>query len=148
VKQDTARFRKSHAQATDYPFGDRAGGGTVSPDAAARTTASTAADNTAEDVEALRKDLDGLRDAVAAFVSQTAERATRVAQDAASSVADQAGAAAGKLADRGAAMAADAAEQAKGVAAEIEGLARRNPLSAIAAAAAIGLIVGMMGRRR
>jgi ElaB/YqjD/DUF883 family membrane-anchored ribosome-binding protein len=142
MKQDTQRFRKSHAQATDQPFGDRATGGpTRSADAAMSQDA-------AEEVRALRKDLDGLRDAVAAFVSQTAERTARVAQGVASSVADQTGAAASRLADRGTAIASEAADQAKGVAAEFEQLARRNPLSAIAVAAAIGLAIGMMGRRR
>jgi ElaB/YqjD/DUF883 family membrane-anchored ribosome-binding protein len=146
MKQDTQRFRKSHAQATDQPFGERAAGGpTRSADAAPRAAMPQDA---AEEIRALRKDIDGLRDAVAAFVSQTAERTARVAQGVASSVADQTGAAASRLADRGAAIASDAADQAKGLAAEFEQLARRNPLGAIAAAAAIGLAIGMIGRRR
>ncbi|MGO9360956.1 MAG: hypothetical protein ACLP1D_25330 [Xanthobacteraceae bacterium] len=146
MKQDTQRFRKSHAQAADQPFGDRATGGpTRSADA---TTHAAMSQDAAEEVRALRKDLEGLRDAVAAFVSQTAERTARAAQGVASSVADQTGAAASKLADRGTAIASEAADQAKGVAAEFEQLARRNPLGAIAVAAAIGLAIGMMGRRR
>jgi ElaB/YqjD/DUF883 family membrane-anchored ribosome-binding protein len=54
---------------------------------------------------------------------------------------------AGDLADRGSAMASTASEQAKTFASELEGMARRNPMGAIAGAVLIGIMIGVLGRR-
>jgi ElaB/YqjD/DUF883 family membrane-anchored ribosome-binding protein len=40
-----------------------------------------------------------------------------------------------------------ASEQAKTVASELESMARRNPLGAIAGAVLIGVLIGLVGRR-
>lgn len=40
-----------------------------------------------------------------------------------------------------------AGDQAKTFAKELEGMARRNPLDALAGAVAIGVLIGVMGRR-
>jgi len=45
-------------------------------------------------------------------------------------------------------MASAASDQAKSFASELENMARRNPLGAIAGAVAIGVLIGLLGRRR
>jgi ElaB/YqjD/DUF883 family membrane-anchored ribosome-binding protein len=42
----------------------------------------------------------------------------------------------------------NATEQAKTFAAELEGMARRNPLGTIAGAVLVGVVIGMMSRGR
>ena len=44
-------------------------------------------------------------------------------------------------------MTSAANEQAKTVASELESMARRNPLGAIAGAVLIGVFIGLLGRR-
>ena len=51
------------------------------------------------------------------------------------------------LADKGMEFASTAGEQAKTFAAELEAMARRNPLGALAGALAIGFLIGVWGRR-
>ena len=51
------------------------------------------------------------------------------------------------LADRGSQYASSASDQAKTFATELESMARRNPLGALAGAVAIGVLIGVMGRR-
>lgn len=141
MSRHITRYQKSHQAAIDDPF---APAGTSSAAEAMRP----AADDATSQIDSLRRDLNGLKDAVSEFLAQTAARSAEAAQGAASRVAEQSAAAAGRLAEGGAALAGQAAEQTKSVAVELESMARRNPLSAIAAAAAIGLVIGMMGRRR
>jgi ElaB/YqjD/DUF883 family membrane-anchored ribosome-binding protein len=62
-------------------------------------------------------------------------------------VADQVGGVASDLADRGAGMASAASDQAKSFASELENMARRNPIGAIAGAVVVGVLIGLMGRR-
>jgi hypothetical protein len=81
--------------------------------------------------------------------------AAKSARDASASVAgqvkdavgDTVGGVAGDLADKGVEFAATAGEQAKTLAAELEAMARRNPLGALAGALAIGFLIGVWGRR-
>jgi hypothetical protein len=54
---------------------------------------------------------------------------------------------AGEMADKGANIAAETTQQAKTLAAELENMARRNSLGAIAGAVMVGILIGMMGRR-
>ena len=51
------------------------------------------------------------------------------------------------LAERGANAALVATDQAKTFASELENIARRNPLGAIAGAVLVGVLIGAMGRR-
>jgi ElaB/YqjD/DUF883 family membrane-anchored ribosome-binding protein len=44
-------------------------------------------------------------------------------------------------------MASTATEQAKTFASEVESMARRNPMGAIAGAVLVGIMIGLMGRR-
>jgi hypothetical protein len=64
-----------------------------------------------------------------------------------STVAGRVSDVAGDLADRGSAMASSAQQQAKTFASELEGMARRNPIGALAGAVLIGVLIGALGRR-
>lgn len=153
MTQIAGRYCKSHSQALDAPFAGPSG--STKPGAGSRQPVDavpggeridiTAAE---QEVHTLRKDLASLKDSLAEFVARAAETTARTARDAAAIAIDQTGTAAGHLADRSADMAAEATTQIKGLAADLERMARRNPLGAIAAAAAVGVIIGMMGRRR
>lgn len=141
MSRHITRHQKSHQAAVDDPF--------AMPGAATfATDATQPASDAASQIDSLRRDLNGLKEAMSEFVAQTAARSAEAAQGAASRVAEQSAAAAARIAEGGAALAGQAAEQTKSAALELESMARRNPLSAIAAAAAIGLVIGMMGRRR
>ena len=119
---------------------------------AAASEAMTAA---ASDLQAIRTDLNNLKDTLARFMAQATGEATKSAREVSGSVAaqvkdavgDTVGDVAGGLADRGAQFASTAGEQAKSFAGELEALARRNPLGALAGAAAIGFLIGVWGRR-
>ena len=62
-------------------------------------------------------------------------------------MASDVGDVASDLADKGANIASVTTHQAKTFAAELENMARRNPLGAIAGAVMVGVLIGMMGRR-
>jgi ElaB/YqjD/DUF883 family membrane-anchored ribosome-binding protein len=117
--------------------------------------ASEAMTAAASDLQAIRNDLNSLKDTLAKFMAQAGSEAARSARDASSSVAgqvkdavgDTVGGVAGDLADRGVEFAATAGDQAKTLAAELEAMARRNPLGALAGALAIGFLIGVWGRR-
>ena len=44
-------------------------------------------------------------------------------------------------------MASTATDQAKTFASEVESMARRNPIGAMAGAVMVGILIGMLGRR-
>ncbi len=119
---------------------------------AAANEAMTAA---AADLQAIKNDLNSLKDTLARFMAQAGSEAARTARDASASVAsqvkdavgDRVGGVAGDLADKGAEFASTAGEQAKTLSAEFEAMARRNPLGALAGALAIGFLIGVWGRR-
>jgi ElaB/YqjD/DUF883 family membrane-anchored ribosome-binding protein len=81
------------------------------------------------------------------FISQAGNEAAKSAREITSNVAGQVGGVAGDMADKGANIASATTQQAKTFAAELEAMARRNPLGAIAGAVMIGVLIGMMGRR-
>jgi ElaB/YqjD/DUF883 family membrane-anchored ribosome-binding protein len=113
----------------------------------------------ASDLQAIRNDLDSLKDTLARFMVQAGSEAARSARDVSSSVAGQVAGkvkdavggtvedVAGGLADKSVEFASTAGEQAKSLAAELEAMARRNPLGALAGALAIGFLIGVWGRR-
>jgi ElaB/YqjD/DUF883 family membrane-anchored ribosome-binding protein len=109
----------------------------------------------ASDLQAIRNDLNSLKDTLARFMVQAGNEAARSARDVSSSVAGQVKDAvgdtvedvAGGLADKGVEFASTAGEQAKSLAAELKAMARRNPLGALAGALAIGFLIGVWGRR-
>jgi ElaB/YqjD/DUF883 family membrane-anchored ribosome-binding protein len=109
----------------------------------------------AADLQTIRNDLNSLKDTLARFMVQAGSEAARSARDVSSSVAGQmkdvvggtVEDVAGGLADKGVEFASTAGEQAKSLAAELEAMARRNPLGALAGALAIGFLIGVWGRR-
>lgn len=60
---------------------------------------------------------------------------------------DQVGGVASDLAGKGAEMASAASDQAKSFASELENMARRNPIGAMAGAVMVGVLIGLLGRR-
>jgi ElaB/YqjD/DUF883 family membrane-anchored ribosome-binding protein len=109
--------------------------------------ATDAMNSAGSDVQSLRADLNSLKDTVAKFVSQAGSEAAKSAREVTSNVASQVGSAANDLAGKGAEVASAASEQAKSFATELENMARRNPLGALAGAVLIGVLIAVMGRR-
>jgi len=109
--------------------------------------AAEAMDSAAADLKALRHDLNSLTETMTKFISQAGNEAARSAREITSNVAGQVGNVATDLADKGANIASATSNQAKTLAAELESMARRNPLGAVAGAVMVGVLIGMMGRR-
>jgi len=99
------------------------------------SAASEAMDSAGSDLDALVRDLNSLKGTLATFLSKAGNEAVRSARDVSSGLADQ-----------GADIAA-AAEGGKSLTAELESMVRRNPISCIAAAFVVGIILGGRGRR-
>ena len=85
----------------------------------------------------LRREFASLKDHVARFASQAGDE-----------VAKSIGGAASSATGAGSDLVSNATEQAKTFAAELEGMARRNPLGTIAGAVLVGVVIGMMSRGR
>jgi ElaB/YqjD/DUF883 family membrane-anchored ribosome-binding protein len=101
--------------------------------------AKDAMNSAGSDLQSLQADLNGLKETVTKFMSEAADQAAKTASQVTSRVGD--------LADRGSAMASTATEQAKTFASEVESMARRNPMGAIAGAVLVGIMIGVLGRR-
>jgi ElaB/YqjD/DUF883 family membrane-anchored ribosome-binding protein len=114
---------------------------------AVAAAANDAVDSSGSDVQAIRNDLNNLKDTLSRFMSQASNEAVKSARQVTSTVAGQVGDVASDLANRGSQLASSAGDQAKTFANELEGMARRNPLGALAGALAIGVLIGVMGRR-
>jgi ElaB/YqjD/DUF883 family membrane-anchored ribosome-binding protein len=110
---------------------------------AVTAAASDAMDRTGVDLKALQGDLSGLKETVAKLVSRAGDEAAKSARE----IAGQVSTAASELAEKGANVASVATDQAKTVVTELENIARRNPLGALAGAMVVGVLIGMMGRR-
>jgi ElaB/YqjD/DUF883 family membrane-anchored ribosome-binding protein len=100
------------------------------------------------DVQSLRNDINNLKDTLAKFLSQAGNEAAKSARDVGATVASQVSDAASDLANKGATMASGASDQAKNFAAELEAMARRNPIGTLASAVLVGVLIGVVGRRR
>jgi ElaB/YqjD/DUF883 family membrane-anchored ribosome-binding protein len=110
---------------------------------AVSTAASEAMDAGGADLKALQRDLSDLKETLAKFISRTSHETAKSARE----IAGQVGTAASDIAEKGANVASVATDQAKTLAAELESIARRNPLGALAGAVIVGVLIGMMGRR-
>jgi ElaB/YqjD/DUF883 family membrane-anchored ribosome-binding protein len=115
---------------------------------AVSAAANDAINATGGDLQTLRTDLNRLKETVSAFMAQATAEATRSAREASSNVVGRIGDVAGDIAQRGSTMAATATDQARSVASEFEGMVRRNPLGAMTGAVMVGILIGMLGRRR
>ena len=111
------------------------------------TAAADAMDQGAADFKALRRDLNNLTDTVMKFVSEAGSEAAKSAREITSSMTGQVSNVASGMADKGVNLASSTTQQAKTFATELESMARRNPLGAIAGAVMVGVLIGMMGRR-
>jgi uncharacterized protein YjbJ (UPF0337 family)/ElaB/YqjD/DUF883 family membrane-anchored ribosome-binding protein len=131
----------------DSPGGPSVADSLANGKEAVSAAAADAVDRAAADFKTLRNDLNSLTDTVAKFVSQAGSEAAKSAREITSNVAGQVGNVAGEMADKGAHIAAATTQQAKTFATELENMARRNPLGAIAGAVIVGVLIGMMGRR-
>jgi len=109
--------------------------------------ASDAAKSAGSDLEAIRIDLNNLKDTLSRFMSQASSEVVKSAREVTSTVTGQVGDMASDLANRSTQLASSAGNQAKTFATELESMARRNPLGALAGAVAIGVLIGIMGRR-
>ena len=110
-------------------------------------TASAATNAAGNDLQSLQADLHRLKDTVSKFMSQAADEATKSACEVSANVAGRVGDVASDLAERGSVMASAATDQAKTFATELENMARRNPIGAMAGAVMVGILIGMLGRR-
>jgi ElaB/YqjD/DUF883 family membrane-anchored ribosome-binding protein len=95
-----------------------------------------------------RADVSSLKDTIARLIAQAGGDTAATMRNVGQSVASQVGSAASGAAEAGSDLAASAKEQAKTFAAELEGMARRNPLGALAGALLVGVVIGMMSRGR
>jgi ElaB/YqjD/DUF883 family membrane-anchored ribosome-binding protein len=111
-------------------------------------TVGVAQDRLAEDVSSVRADMTKMHETVSNFVSETGGHAARTARSVGQAVASQVGSTASGLANTGAEMASSATEQLKTFATELEGIARKNPLGALAGALAVGVVIGLIVRGR
>jgi ElaB/YqjD/DUF883 family membrane-anchored ribosome-binding protein len=137
-------------------------GGTMSPDTPSKGFAGSsiedagdkedivgaARDRLAEDVSSLRADMTKMHESLSNFVSETGGHAAGTARSVGQAVASQVGSTASSLANTGAGMASSATEQLKTYATELEGMARKNPLGALAGPLAVGIVIGLIVRGR
>ena len=107
-----------------------------------------ARDRLAEDVSSLRADMTKMHETFSNVVSETSGHAGRTARSVGQAVASQVGSTAGGLATTSAELASSATEQLKTFATELEGIARKNPLGALAGALAVGIVIGLIVRGR
>jgi ElaB/YqjD/DUF883 family membrane-anchored ribosome-binding protein len=152
LRSESQSFAGTVGQFNDTRGGAGGPGSSISESVArgkeAIGTAATEAMNSAgSDLQSLRTDLNSLKDTLAKFMSQAGSEAAKSAREVTSSVAGQVGSVASDLADKGAEMASAASDRAKSFGSELENMARRNPIGALAGAVVIGVLIGLMGRR-
>ncbi len=109
-------------------------------------SAYAARDSLTDDMDKLRTDMASIKETLSKFASEAGSEAGRTARSVGSAVASQVGSAASGLAEAGADMASSARDQVKTFASELEGMARKNPLGALAGAVLVGVVIGMMSR--
>ena len=110
--------------------------------------AGAARDRLAEEVSSLRADMAKLHEGFSKFASETGGHAARTARNVGQAIASQVGSTASGLANSSAEMASSATDQLKTLATELEGVARKNPLGALAGALAVGVVIGLIVRGR
>jgi ElaB/YqjD/DUF883 family membrane-anchored ribosome-binding protein len=153
ARAESPSFPTTGAQFKDGPRSGAAGLNSSISDSVTRgkeaigTAANEAMNAAGSDLQSLRSDLNSLKDTVANFVSQAGGEAAKSAREVTSNVAGQVSDVANDLADKGAKMASAASDHAKSFGTELENMARRNPIGALAGAVVIGVLIGLMGRR-
>ena len=110
--------------------------------------ATASQDSLAEDVSSLRQDMAKMQDILTRFTTEAGGQAARTVRNVGHTVASQVGSTASGIATTGADMAATATQQFKTFANELEDIARKNPLGALAGALVIGVVIGLIVRGR
>jgi ElaB/YqjD/DUF883 family membrane-anchored ribosome-binding protein len=110
---------------------------------AVTTAASEAVDAGGAALKALQSDLSDLKETVDKLISRGSNETAKSAREVAGHVTT----AASDIAERSAHVASAVTDQAKTLVTELENLARRNPLGALASAVVVGILIGMVGRR-
>src|SRR3974377_1951764 len=123
------------------------------PSASSTTPASSDNDDVRRDglgetLSQLSRDVASLKNTVALLASQASGEAAKTRRNMSEAVTSQVGDAASGVADTSSDLATSAKQHAKTFASELEAMARRNPLGAIAGPLVVGVIVGMMTRGR
>jgi ElaB/YqjD/DUF883 family membrane-anchored ribosome-binding protein len=104
-------------------------------------SASAAGDSLSQDMAKLREDMASMQQTVSKFATEAGSEAYKTAKNVGNAVASQ-------VSDMAGEVAATAKDQAKTFAAELETMARRNPLGTIGATLLVGVVIGMMSRGR
>jgi len=151
-RSESQSFAAAGGRSKDSPRGTTESGPSISESVfrgsdAIGAAASDAMNSAGAELQSLRADLNSLKDTVAKFVSQAGSEAAKSAREVTSNVTDQVGDVASDLAGKGAEMASAASDQAKSFASELENMARRNPIGAMAGAVVVGVLIGLLGRR-
>ncbi len=147
VRSESQSFAGTVGHFNDNPRGGTGGPGSSVSESVARgkeaigTAAAEAMNSAGSDLQSLRTDLNSLKNTLAKFMSQAGSEAAKSARG------GQVGSVAGDLADKGAETASAAFDRAKSFGSELENMARRNPIGALAGAVVIGVLIGLMGRR-
>jgi ElaB/YqjD/DUF883 family membrane-anchored ribosome-binding protein len=110
--------------------------------------ASDAVGAAGSELQNLRIDLDRLKDTVSVFMAQAAAEAAKSAREVSSDVVGRVGDVAEDIAQRGSTMASATTAQADKFVSEFESMVRRNPIGAMAGATLVGIVIGMLGRKR
>ncbi len=101
-----------------------------------------------EDIKSLREELQTLKNSMAAVSSHAASSTMGMASDAAAAVSSKVSDAASMISGKTADVASAASSGVQSLSGEIEVMTRRNPLAALAGAAVLGMLIGMMSRGR
>ena len=124
------------------------------PTSSESTLGSTSARSDADDggfgetLSQLSRDVASLKETFALLASQVGGEAANTMRHVNEAFASRVGDATSGLADTGSGLSTSAKQHAKTFASELESLARRNPLGTIAGTLVVGIIIGMMSRRR
>ena len=112
------------------------------------TVSKASRDSLAEDVSSLRQDMAKMHDILTRFTSEAGGQAARTVRNVGHTVASQVGSTASGIASTSADVAASATQQFKTFTNELEDIARKNPLGALAGALVIGIVIGLIARGR
>jgi ElaB/YqjD/DUF883 family membrane-anchored ribosome-binding protein len=149
VRWKSQSFAATGGQVEDGPRGESSRSGSSMSDSVARGKqalggAATEAMNSAgSDLQSLRADLNGLKDTLATFMSRAGSEAANSTREVMSNAANQVGGVASDLVGKGAEMASAASNQAKSFASELA-VIRSGRWPAVA----VGVLIGLLGRRR
>ena len=107
-----------------------------------------AKDALAEDMKRLQADLVTIKETLGKLMSESSGEVSKAARKVGVAVGSHAGAAVSSFAEAGADMATSATEQAKTFASELETMALKQPLAALAGALVVGVLIGLIPRGR